>query len=398
MRVLILHARFGMGHISAAQALQEAFVHEGIPDTYIADTLDFTSPVVSKAFTRAYEWQTEQVPALYRRLYQGSDPDTSDGALSSSRILGILGRPFLLKLLRHVDDLRPDVIVCVHPLPAQVLRTLFREAGPAAEEIGAGRPPLYVVTTDFHVHNQWLTRGVAGFFVASALSRDLLLARGISGQHIHVTGIPIRLEIAEPKPPEVMRRRHRLPPTQLVITFFGSGIDRDHVRLIVTRLLSSSIGGVLIVVSGRHRTLAQSLRDVKPAQQMRLRVLGKIDYVDDLVAASDLVIAKAGGLMVAETLARGTPLVVVDPLPGQEEWNADYVVATGGGIQLRLAEMVAPAVLNLLAQPERLAALRARARASGRPLAAVAIARHILAEVTGAQPRVPEGASGALRT
>jgi processive 1,2-diacylglycerol beta-glucosyltransferase len=108
---------------------------------------------------------------------------------------------------------------------------------------------------------------------------------------------------------------------------------------------------------------------------------GRIDFVDDLVAASDLVITKAGGLMVSEVLARGTPLLVIDPIPGQEEWNADYVVSAGAGVQLRMPEAVPYTTLNLLAQPGRLAAIRERSLTAGRPRAALDIAEIVLDEL-----------------
>jgi processive 1,2-diacylglycerol beta-glucosyltransferase len=103
--------------------------------------------------------------------------------------------------------------------------------------------------------------------------------------------------------------------------------------------------------------------------------------VDDLVAASDLVITKSGGLIVSEVLARGTPMVIVDPIPGQEEWNADFVVGVGAGIQLRQPEAVPPAALYLLGQPERLAIMREQARRFGRPRAALDIAERVLGDL-----------------
>ena len=94
-------------------------------------------------------------------------------------------------------------------------------------------------------------------------------------------------------------------------------------------------------------------------------------------------ISKAGGLIVSEVLARGTPLLLVDPIPGQEEWNADYVVSAGAGIQLRMVELVPLAVEWLLAQPERLALLLRCAHAIGRPRAALEIAEAILRDLRG---------------
>jgi processive 1,2-diacylglycerol beta-glucosyltransferase len=117
---------------------------------------------------------------------------------------------------------------------------------------------------------------------------------------------------------------------------------------------------------------------------MRLRRLGMIDWVDDLVAASDLAITKSGGLIVSEILARGTPMIVIDPIPGQEEWNADYVAGSGAGVQLRQPESVPPATLSLLAHPERLALMRAQAARVGRPRAALDIAERVLRDLRSA--------------
>ena len=108
--------------------------------------------------------------------------------------------------------------------------------------------------------------------------------------------------------------------------------------------------------------------------------MGFVDYLDDLVAASDLVITKAGGLIVSEIMARQTPMLLIDPIPGQEEWNADYVVSVGAGIQLRLLDMVPVAVDQLLQCPARLTELRAGAARAGQPHAALQVADAVLAD------------------
>ena len=114
---------------------------------------------------------------------------------------------------------------------------------------------------------------------------------------------------------------------------------------------------------------------------MQLRLLGKIDYVDDLVAASDLVITKSGGLIVSEVLARGVPMLIVDPIPGQEEWNADFVAGSGAGIQLQPPRGGAAGRAVFASQPERLALMREQARRFGRPRAALDIAERVLGEL-----------------
>ena len=140
------------------------------------------------------------------------------------------------------------------------------------------------------------------------------------------------------------------------------------------------------MVAGRNRTLLDAIDDLADGPHIALRRLGYVDYVDDLVAASDLVITKPGGLIVSEVLARGTPLAIVDPIPGQEEWNADFVAGAGAGIQLRMPEMVPPAVLALLEEPDRLESLARHARQAGRPRAALEIADNVLATLQRPSP------------
>jgi processive 1,2-diacylglycerol beta-glucosyltransferase len=146
-------------------------------------------------------------------------------------------------------------------------------------------------------------------------------------------------------------------------------------------MLARELPATLAVVAGRNEALVQALDEIGAGAEGRLRKLGFITYVDDLIAASDLVVTKAGGLIVSETLARGAPMLLIDPIPGQEEWNADYVVSTGAGVQLRMVEAVPMAVERLLAHPERLAMLRACAQAAGRPRASLDIAEHVLRDL-----------------
>lgn len=142
--------------------------------------------------------------------------------------------------------------------------------------------------------------------------------------------------------------------------------------------------GALVVVAGRNKELLEEIQDLQNGATLRLLKLGFIDYLDDLIVASDVVITKAGGLTVSEILARGTPMIVIDPIPGQEEWNADYVAASGAGIQLRMIETAPAAAVALLREPDRLTAMRTRAKQVGKPRAALEIVEATLKNLTSA--------------
>jgi processive 1,2-diacylglycerol beta-glucosyltransferase len=372
-RILIFYSSLGSGHRSAAQALSEAFRRTQMTDVQVEDALAYGGRLFRASMTNWYLWISQQAPHLYKMLYEATDLEELDDAIRGNRLLGMLEHAFLSQLEQLVKRLAPDAIVCTQQIPALVLQQLKRKSGL--------KQPLYLVITDFMVHSSWIISGVDGYFLPNELTCRILTARGLPQTILHVTGIPVRLEIAEPKSADAMRARCHLPCDGPLITLFGGGIEPRRVQQMIAQFVQSPTAGTLAVVAGRNATLAKTLADAHDGPHMRLRKLGRIDHVDDLVAASDLVITKAGGLMVSEVLARGTPMIIIDPIPGQEEWNADVVVAAGAGIQLRMPESVPPAVLYLLTQPERLLAMRAAARQFGRPRAAQEIVERVLAEL-----------------
>jgi processive 1,2-diacylglycerol beta-glucosyltransferase len=372
-RILILHAAIGTGHTAAAHALADAFRGKQLGEVRVEDILDYGSRLFRAALTKAYLEVSGRAPLLWRMLYESTDLDDPDVVLATNAVRARIERLPVRSLERFVASYAPDAIVSTHMFPLTVLQRLKRQ--------GVRRQPLYCVITDYMVHSMWINDVVDGYFLASEPTRDAMIARGVPPSILHVTGIPVKPEIAEPKAVDAVRARRGLPADGPIITLFGGGIEPKRVRLVVSRLLEAPTPGLLIVAAGRSQSLAESLADLGDGPSMRLRRLGMIDYVDDLVAASDLVITKAGGLIVSEVLARGTPLIVIDPIPGQEEWNADYVAGSGAGVQLRQPESVPLAALSLLSHPERLAVMRKQASRVGRPRAALDIADQVLTEL-----------------
>jgi processive 1,2-diacylglycerol beta-glucosyltransferase len=356
--------------MSAANALGDAYARFPDVQVNVRDILDYTNDLTRAALQTFYLQVSEKAPALYKLLYEGTESSKPDETLGSDKLLAAVGPPFFNSLQKLIKETVPDIIISTHALAVQVVQHLV--------ERGEYPGLHYVVVTDFVAHRTWMANDVVGYFLPSELTAESLTLRGLSPDIMHVTGIPVKLEITEPKEPRLMREAHELPTSVPVVTLFGGGIPAERVRRMIMRLLTLAIPIELVVVAGRNEELEKALSDLTDGEQVRLRKLGKIDFVDDLVAASDLVISKAGGLIVSEVLARSTPMVIIDPIPGQEEWNADFVAGAGAGIQLRMPEMVPAAVEFLLKQPARIAAMGAQARLVGRPHAALDIAEFTL--------------------
>ncbi len=383
-RILILHASLGAGHLTAANALCEAFSQFSGVEVFCEDALDYANSLYRNTVTQAYKQLSEKLPQLYKAFYEGSDISDLDRSLDSNLVWARLERPFFKELGQLVRGVDPDVIVCVQQIPSRLLQLLEKEDQPSK--------PQYVVVTDVIAHSTWINYGVNGYFLPNALSANLLTQRGVNPDCLHVTGIPVKLEIMTPKTKEDMRSRHRLPAELPVVTIFAGGLNPKRVRTIVADLLQSSMPLMVVLVAGRNEKLVEAWDELVANATVQLRKLELIDYVDDLVVASDLVITKAGGLITSEILARGTPMVLVDPIPGQEEQNADVIAAAGAGVQIRLMEMVAPAVQYLLKHPDRLMQMRQSALELGQPRAAINIAETILSNLqqpTQAETSIP---------
>jgi processive 1,2-diacylglycerol beta-glucosyltransferase len=368
-RVLLLHASVGTGHKRAAEALATAFARRQPGEVRVEDVLDHTSMLFRVAYARSYLELTDRAPLVWGYFYTqtNADPNLSEFTNNVRKLVEGIGVSGLRDVLRAF---MPEVIICTHFLPMELLVRYKRNAQLPQ--------PIYCVVTDFAAHTFWTYTEIDGYFVADEQTRDQLIARGVTSAQITVSGIPIDPAIGEPKQRDEVRERRGLPATGQLVTLFGGGVDDEHVRQIVQGMRRRDVEGTLLVVAGRNPTLVDSLADITSTPRLQIQVYGYIDFVDDLIVASDLVITKAGGLIVSEVLARGVPLVVIDPIPGQEEWNADFVVSSGAGAQLRMSESVPATVQRLLGQPHLLAEMSAAAQRVGRPRAAGEIAEQVI--------------------
>jgi processive 1,2-diacylglycerol beta-glucosyltransferase len=360
-RILVLSASAGAGHLRAAEAVAAAIALEApVAEVRQIDVLTLAGRVVRDAYSRWYLTLVGRAPALWRYLYDRLDRPARRRPVDLRRALE---RWNTGRLRDAVRDFAPSAVVCTHFLPAQALGEA-RSRGRLDARLG-------VVVTDADVHRLWMHAGVDRYFVARAEARALLEAAGFSGEQVEATGIPVDPAFASVRDRVRVRARLGLPAGPVVLLLAG-GFGVGPVREMAARLAQARRPAEVVVVAGRNEPLRRSLA---AAARPRTRVLGFTREIHDWMAAADLLVTKAGGLTTAEALASGLPMVLVNPIPGQEERNADALLEDGAAVKAGHPEILAWKVDELLADPERLAAMRAAARRAARPDAARRVAR-----------------------
>ncbi|MBC7324939.1 MAG: glycosyltransferase [Moorella sp. (in: Bacteria)] len=164
-------------------------------------------------------------------------------------------------------------------------------------------------------------------------------------------------------------------PTALII---GGGLGMGPLADIVKALGNNFATLQMIVVAGSNSSLKARLERVSSSLQSPVKVLGFVENIHELMSASDFLVGKAGGLTCAEALAKGLPIFVVDPLPGQEVRNAEFLTGRGAAVQTNGVRELVQKVAGCMREPALLQKMAQRARELGKPLAAREVARLIV--------------------
>ena len=362
-RVLILSASAGAGHLRAAEAVERA-LREETPNVEVRnlDVLELATGAFREAYSKWYLQLVQRAPALYGYLYDRLDRPPRHKPVSLRHALEHWNTR---KLRRFVREFDPDAIVCTHFLPVEALVEDRRE--------GKLRSPLGVVVTDSDVHRLWVHRGVDQYFVARDEAAVVMEALGF-GQAVEVSGIPIDPRFALPADRARLRAKHRLPEGPVVL-LLGGGFGVGPIVGMAERLSAARQPALVVAVAGRNDALR---RQLEALGHPRLRALGFTTEMDEWMAAADLLVTKPGGLTTSEALARRLPMVLVNPIPGQEQRNADHLLESGAAVRATTPEVLAWKVDRLLADPARLEALRQGAASIARPHAARQVARWAL--------------------
>jgi processive 1,2-diacylglycerol beta-glucosyltransferase len=369
-RVLVLSASVGAGHVRAAQAVELA-LRETAPDATVknVDVLTLTNAPFRKLYGEAYLDLVNKAPHVLGFFYDHMDkPRRADSKRDKLRLL--VERLNMNSLCDMLECERWDVIVNTHFMPAEIIASMRKRR--------KLRTPQMTVTTDFETHRLWVNQPCDHYTTATDEGAAYLHHWGVPSEDISVTGIPIHPVFAKPKPRDGAMKRQGIIGGRPVVLQLAGGFGVGPVAEIYESILKVETPIELIVVTGKNAAAKKKLEAAKVDKRHRVKVLGFTDQMDELMAAADVVISKPGGLTTSETLARGAAMVVVNPIPGQESRNSDYLLENGAAIKINNLPTLAMKLDALLAEPKRLQQLRDNAKRIGRPQAAFDVAARAL--------------------
>jgi processive 1,2-diacylglycerol beta-glucosyltransferase len=361
-RVLVLSASAGAGHLRAAEAIEKAIRIRGLAsDVQHLDVLKFTNKVFRHLYSKAYIDLVNNAPEVLGWLYDYlDDPAKNDPIrLAFDRLNA---NPFIRYLKRY----QPDIAICTHFLPSGIISSLKGE-----EKVKVLNT---VVVTDFDVHAMWLCRHVEQYFVAMEETKVHLKALGVPESLVTISGIPIDPVFAEPRDKKAMRRKHGLEPDRFTILVSAGGFGVGPVGYLMQALAQLKHPARVVAVCGRNEALkvelAETIGHLKKNSAVSYTLVGFTTEMDELMTTADLFVGKPGGLTTSEALAKGLPMVVINPIPGQEERNSDHLLEQGAAIRCNNLPALAYKIDSIIDTPGKLAQMEESSRSMGKPDAA----------------------------
>ncbi|MBI2265074.1 MAG: glycosyltransferase [Armatimonadetes bacterium] len=381
-RVLFFSAEVGAGHNRAAFALQQALAREDSTiQSHVVDSYRVAGSALGKVVADGYIQLVKILPYVYSYMYARGENSFGQAALYKFII-----KSFSQNVRQYIREFNPDCVVCTHPFSCAVTSYLKADL----------RVPLVGVITDFHAHRFWIYRNIDYYLVGGRDIQSRLIARGIPASRVIPCGIPVDPHFASPPDQEEIRRRYGLDPCLPTVLVMGGGFGLVPVEKIVRSLKKSAHPLQILVVSGNNGRLQKSLSAyckrlsrISPELSRRIRVFGYVDNIWEFMHASDFLISKPGGLTSAEALASCLPMIMVKPLPGQEERNSEYLSRKKLAVPVWDEGKAYRVIDFFLEHPQRLEKMKQRISEAGRPDSAGDAVASVLMPLLGMGKPVP---------
>ena len=378
--ILVLSASVGAGHMRAAQAVELA-LRELAPDAQVrnVDVLALTNAAFRRVYGKAYLDLVNLAPHVLGYVYDLMDQPRGPRS-KQDRLRLAVEKINLRQFVELMEEGRWDVVVNTHFLPAEIIASQRRE--------GKLSVPQITVTTDFETHRLWVNQPCEQYTTATEEGAAYLRHWGVPRENVSVTGIPIHPVFSRPKDRAECLKKQGLTGERPVVLQLAGGFGVGPIEKLFRGVLDVEVPLEIVVVAGKNEQVRRELEQIDVPARHRVKVMGFTDQIDELMAVADLVLSKPGGLTTSEVLARGAAMAIVNPIPGQESRNSDFLLENGAAIKINNVGTLPMKLTQLLGDRTRLESLKRNALRISRPQAAFDVARIALQWVGKKPPPV----------
>jgi len=328
-KVLIFYASYGGGHLSAAKSIKQ-YIDENFTDvqTEMIDCVKYINKALDKVTTGAYREMAKKAPWAWEKVYYKSQSGLlAKVSTTSNKIMAV-------KIAKLFREYKPDLVISTHPFGSQMTSYLKQKNKTNCK--------LATVMTDFAPHDQWLIGNAFAdfYFVSNESMKTSMINSEIPENKIYVTGIPISGRFTQNYDKQELLNNFGLKADKKTILFFGGGeygLGKDKTVQILNSLAKSNYNIQVVAIAGKNEKMKKAFEDIvsQNNKEDTIKVLPFTDKVPELMSISDLVITKPGGLTTSESLASNLPIIVINPIPGQEEENAEFLENSGAAVWLK---------------------------------------------------------------
>lgn len=359
IKVLILSIPTGGGHHQAAKAIETYFKNRGDAECKMLDIAENVNGALAEAVSKGYILTTTAAPKLYGSLYELFD-QRENPSTEASKTLKFLSQVFRKKLYAYIKDFRPDVIVSTHPFASLTLNRIAKHHSIPAK--------LISIVTDFTLHPTWEQVKSDYFVIASELLTYQAVKKWGTAEHVLPIGIPIHPKFAEKMPKDEARRELGIDDKFTVLVMMGSMGYGSQAKDVLKQLDKLEYDFQILMVCGSNAKLKRRVERLKLSKEMI--AYGFVDNVDVLMDAADCILTKPGGLSTSEALAKRLPILMVNPIPGQEDRNKEFMLNNGIALNISETYGVDEAVYQLISYPFKKESLIENTKHFAKPYAA----------------------------
>jgi len=365
-RIILMYISEVSGHHSATLAIENAIkIISPATEVLNINAFNYTNPISEKIVNRLYMGVIKKAPGVWDYLY-----DNPSVVKKIEKLKEIVHRFNSPKLKTLFDKIQPDAVACSQAFPCGMVADF--------KKTYSSPLPLVAVLTDYIPHAYWVYDNINYYVAPSEEVMQRLMQKGVAPENIRPLGIPFDPKFNQPVDKDKIFKKYKLNPELPVILIMGGGQGIGPIKTVVSTLDKSTTDFQEIVITGINKKLYRQLKRRIEGYKKKVLLLRYVDDINELMSITCLVITKPGGITTAEALTKGLPMIIVKPIPGQEESNTVYLIERGAAVRLDDPRNINIVVEDLLSDSEKLKSLSECARKISKPNAALDIARLLL--------------------